>query len=103
MSGHILKLRCEGKENYIGINSLSLPNSGLKLSINPNYSNSRRFIARYLCEEFEAHKELNKRYPIDYFEALRNDIKIFKRIVEDICFGGTCFDINEQPAKIQMI
>jgi len=103
VSGHILKLKCEGKENDIDINSLSLPNSGLKLSINPNYSSSRRFIARYLCEEFEAHKGLNKRYPIDYFEALKNDIKIFKRIVGDICFSGTCFDINEQPAKIQMI
>jgi hypothetical protein len=66
LSGHILKLRCEGKENDIDINSLSLPNSGLKLS-------------------------------------LKNDIKIFKRIVGDICFGGTCFYISEEPAKIQMI
>jgi len=99
---NILILKCDGRETRVDINSLSQSDNVAKLSINPNYSSSRRFIAKYLCEEFEAHKGLNMLYPKDYFEILRNDIKIFKRIVGDICFGETCFYISEEPAKILM-
>lgn len=66
------------------------------LRINPTYRTSREFIEKYLCKDFDKHKELNAdRNPEKYFKTLKNDLEILKSIIgEKIYLSGVYFSID---------
>jgi len=73
------------------------------LKINPTYKNSRKFIEK-LCKEFDEHKELSRLTPYSYFTILRNDIKVFKKIIfsniNEITLGGVMYTINDDLVRV---
>jgi len=95
-----LELKCEEEGFPIDIDKLE-QNS---ITINPTYKHSRNFIEKYLCRDFDRHKDLNKFYPRNYFSMLENEIKIVKEIIKryinKFCIGGTCFSIGSKPLVI---
>jgi len=90
-----LKLECEGRDIRIDIGELD------NLSINPTYSQSREFINKYLCKEFDKHKDLNKLYPSKYFSILENDLGIVKRIIGEPCIGRVRFSIGKELKRLR--
>ena len=91
-----LTLECEGKNIRIGISELD----NASIAINPTYSQSRKFISKYLCKEFDKHKDLNKLYPIKYFSILENDLEIVRRIIGKPCIGGVCFSVDRRLKRV---
>lgn len=90
-----LELECEGRYIPIDISKLD------KDSINPTYSRSREFISKYLCKEFDKHKDLNRLYPSEYFSILENDLGIVRRIISEPVIGGVHFSIDEVLKRLE--
>ena len=79
--------------NYLRNNQQS--QEKLILRINPTYRTSREFIEKYLCKDFDKHKELNDRNPEKYFKTLKNDLEILRSIIgEKIYLSGVYFSID---------
>ncbi len=91
-----LVLECEGKDVSMNINELD----NASVAVNPTYSSSREFIARYLCKEFDRHRVLNRIYPSRYFSFLENDVEIVRRIIGRLCIGKTCFSIDRTLKRV---
>ncbi|MEM0237898.1 MAG: hypothetical protein QXP97_07630 [Desulfurococcus sp.] len=91
-----LTLACEEQNISLDISSLDK----VHIAINPNYSQSRKFISEYLCKEFDKHRELNRLYPHRYFSILENDLEIVRRIIDKLCIGKVCFSINKRLKRI---
>jgi len=92
-----LKLECEGRDTRIDTSELD----NVSITINPTYSQSRKFIGEYLCKEFDKHKDLNKLYPSKYFSILENDLGIVKRIIGEPCIGRVRFSIGKELKRLR--
>jgi len=91
-----LMLKCEGEKIRIDISELD----NTFIAVNPTYSQSRRFIGKCLCREFDRHKDLNRLYPSEYFSILENDIEIVRRIIGKPCIDGVCFSIDRRLKRV---
>jgi hypothetical protein len=106
---YLFKLACnvsagKRKEKSIELNELDKYN----ISINPTYKNSRLFIEQHLCKEFDKHKDLSKITPNTYFDFLKNDLSIFRKLVAQyasngLTIGGVSYTIEEDFVKVKRI
>ncbi len=96
ISNNDVVLECEGKSMHVHLSELD----NISISVNPTYSQSRRFIGMYLCKDFDKHKDLNRLYPSQYFSILENDLEIVRRIVGKLCIGGVCFSIDRELKRV---
>jgi DNA-binding transcriptional MerR regulator len=93
-----LKLKYDAHIENIDLNYLrnnQQTQEKVTLRINPTYRSSREFIEKYLCKDFDKHKELNDRNPEKYFKTLKNDLEILRSIIgEKIYLSGVYFSIG---------
>ncbi|MEM4958851.1 MAG: hypothetical protein QXX12_03135 [Nanopusillaceae archaeon] len=69
-----------------------------RISLNISYGSSRKFVADYLCRDFDKHRDLGKRFPFQFFNEIENDLKMLKKVIgDDLSLSGVHFSISYKP------
>ncbi|MEM0083129.1 MAG: hypothetical protein QW102_01270 [Candidatus Nezhaarchaeales archaeon] len=93
--GVIAVLECDRETYEVG---LSDDRETGRISLNVSYGSSRKFVADYLCRDFDKHRDLGKRFPFQFFNEIENDLKMLKKVIgDDLSLSGVHFSISYKP------